>query len=309
MGWAWTQTSLASSSWGRPACSSTCEKIVIGNAIASGNIWTSTDYGANWTNRGNPNSQSYWSLFSSSTDGVRLACLNTYVFESSDSGANWNKLSSSVQSFVNLAISSDGSRQYYTVSTSSVIQTSSNYGASWTPTSSGTKVWLSNTLVCSPDGTAIAGGVTTAVWYSGNTGSSFSSVFTSSSGNIAGIVFSRVNNAKIAIVTANGYFAKSTTSISSWTTLLFVASGLTNIAASEDLSIIALSGTAGIYVSYNGGTSWTRESTTQTGRIAMSADGTRIVASPNTTGYVITGLYTPPFVSSTGKKSATASSC
>ncbi len=119
-------------------------------------IYTSTNFGTSWTTS-RPSGYECWDLckIEMSTDGTRLylANYNSGIYVSSDSGANWNRTSTSIY-FNTLSASSDG--QYVVAAQDGgYIYRSSDYGSTWNQiTNAGNRNWVSVTI--SDDGQKIA---------------------------------------------------------------------------------------------------------------------------------------------------------
>jgi len=119
-------------------------------------IYTSTNFGTSWTTS-RPSGYECWNLckIEMSTDGTRLylANYNSGIYVSSDSGANWNRTSTSIY-FNTLSASSDG--QYVVAAQDGgYIYRSSDYGSTWNQiTNAGNRNWVSVTI--SDDGQKIA---------------------------------------------------------------------------------------------------------------------------------------------------------
>ena len=64
-----------------------------GNTVSEGNIWTSTDSGANWTEVNSTGIMKKWFGITSSSDGVKLAAVvwDGNIWTSTDSGATWTE--------------------------------------------------------------------------------------------------------------------------------------------------------------------------------------------------------------------------
>merc|ERR1711966_316455 len=61
-----------------------------------GNIWTSTDSGATWTEITSTGDAKYWYAITSSGDGTKLAATvdDGNIWTSTDSGATWTEITS-----------------------------------------------------------------------------------------------------------------------------------------------------------------------------------------------------------------------
>ncbi|MBI3632236.1 MAG: DUF5011 domain-containing protein [Candidatus Vogelbacteria bacterium] len=120
---------------------------VTNNGGGTGYIYTSLDYGVNWTQR---NSNRNWaSSVAISADGSRqtAAVFGGQIYTSSDYGVTWTARDSD-RNWQAVAMSSDGSRQT-AVESGGQIYTSSDYGVTWTARDS-SRSW--NTVAMSSDG-------------------------------------------------------------------------------------------------------------------------------------------------------------
>jgi hypothetical protein len=106
----------------------------------NGDIWTSTDSGATWTNQttGSPASGLTWESLTSSSDGVKLAAVAVEgdVWTSSDSGATWvNRTSGQYDKtgewWKSITSSADGTKL---IALSSDVWRSTDSGVSWAAT-------------------------------------------------------------------------------------------------------------------------------------------------------------------------------
>jgi len=125
-------------------------------AVANGGyIWVSSDYGANWAQKGS--SLNWYSVAMSSDGKVQTAVANGgYIWVSSDYGATWAQKGSSLN-WYSVAMSSDGKVQTAVVD-GGYIWVSSDYGATWAQKGS-SLTWRS--VAMSSDGkvqTAVAWG-------------------------------------------------------------------------------------------------------------------------------------------------------
>jgi photosystem II stability/assembly factor-like uncharacterized protein len=149
-GMTWTSQSTGSGNrqWVSVASSADGSRLVA--AVYNGNIYTSVNYGANWTARDN---QRFWTAVTSSADGKKLVAAVTggNIYTSTNFGTNWTaQTGSGSLTWSALASSSDGTRliaatgggsgQVYISSDSGVtwtVQTvSSTAGASWSSVAS-----------------------------------------------------------------------------------------------------------------------------------------------------------------------------
>jgi hypothetical protein len=119
-----------------------------------GYIYTSTDSGVNWTARDSPRN---WAFCTSSSDGTKLAAVVNpgFIYTSTDSGVNWTQRESS-RNWNSIASSSDGTKLVAVVgSPSGYIYTSTDSGISWTARDS-SRNWYA--VASSADGTKLVAG-------------------------------------------------------------------------------------------------------------------------------------------------------
>jgi hypothetical protein len=175
----WTErTSSGESRWFGIASSSDGTKLaayetILGTSGSAGNIWTSSDSGANWTSRA---SSQYWKGIASSSDGTKLAAVvyQGYLWTSSNSGETWtNRVST--QNWYGIASSSDGTKLAAVVYNGNI----------WTLSDSGANNWSWNEripsivdgpqswrgIALSSDGTKLAATVNNGnIWTSSDSG-------------------------------------------------------------------------------------------------------------------------------------------
>jgi len=123
--------------------------VVAGNGFA-GDIWTSSDSGATWTDQtssGPAHNLSWWSVASDAT-GTNLVAVGSGIWTSSDSGVSWTEQAANLGTYVwvSVASSSDGSHLVAATmppgrgfdSTSGDLWTSSDSGRTWVNETAGT---------------------------------------------------------------------------------------------------------------------------------------------------------------------------
>ncbi len=129
-------------------------------AVFGGDIYTSTDSGATWTDRTGAGLRNWYSV-SSSSDGTILMAANddgwwaSYIYTSEDSGATWTQQTGTGANHFwrATAISADGSKMV-AVANNDNIYISNNTGSTWIKTDSSLITWTSVTM--SSDGTKLA---------------------------------------------------------------------------------------------------------------------------------------------------------
>ena len=157
-------TSIGGSNWtlratslGWNSIASSADGSKLAAVVPNGKIWTSSDYGVNWTQQFSAPTTN-WISITSSADGSRLAAavnaVGGHVYTSSDFGANWTLQGGSPTNYwYNIASSSDGGRLFACASPGGVYA-SVNGGVSWTRQVIPDKNW--HAVTCSDDGTKSA---------------------------------------------------------------------------------------------------------------------------------------------------------
>ena len=91
----WTEnTSIGSTKeWDNGFAMSADGRNIVAGSVWDGNIWTSSDSGATWTERTIGDGSNKWMSISSSSDGTKLAALvyEGNIWISSNSGATWTE--------------------------------------------------------------------------------------------------------------------------------------------------------------------------------------------------------------------------
>lgn len=159
-----------SGNWTGLACSSDGSKVVAGS---SGAVFTSTNYGATWTQRSI--SAKYVAC---SADGNKIiaAPASGLAYVSSDFGATWIQPSLASANWSSVASSADGTKLVATIN-GGLIFTSTDSGNTWIAQNSGSRNWSS--VACSADGTKLIAGV--------NYGQIWTSQLTVTTGSTTGI--------------------------------------------------------------------------------------------------------------------------
>jgi hypothetical protein len=168
-----------------------------------------------------------WISNAQSASGNRIAAASTSgIFVSADGGATWSRSNAPAGPWAKVTMNSDGSRMAAAMG-GGAIYVSSDFGATWTATAAGTRPWSS--VYISENGQRIVGTTIDAgMFVSNNGGTSFTLV--------AG--------------TANV----------DWRAVTGSADGMRLLATSSRFGAVPAS--AGIYVSTDGGVTWTRRPTT-----------------------------------------------
>ena len=162
-----TSVNLTSQMWGDITSSNDGAKLaacvgVPGGGCCAGNIWTSTDSGATWTERIPGGSAKMWVSITSSSNGTKLAAVaeGGNIWTSADTGATWIERSpgGSMKNWRGIASSSDGTKLAASEYGGN-IWTSDDSGGTWIEilSTGSTKSWWG--IASSRDGTKIAASV------------------------------------------------------------------------------------------------------------------------------------------------------
>ena len=307
----WTARETARA-WRGIASSSDGAKLVA--AVDAGYIYTSTDYGANWTQRTGAGSRGWWGVASSS-DGTKLVAVvrTGFIYTSTDSGANWTQRASSLV-WKAVASSSDGTKLVATVD-GGYIWTSTDSGVNWTQrTGAGSRGWYG--VASSSDGTKLVACVYGGYIYtSTDSGANWTERTAVGSRLWADVASSADGTILIAVVYVSGYIYISTDSGVNWTenTSLGLHSWYTTWSSAAGDRLIVGENNAGIgyvYISADYGSTWTQYLEVEVAGgwydTATSSDGARIAITSNigqiyttfesrttttgTAGYITSGL-------------------
>jgi photosystem II stability/assembly factor-like uncharacterized protein len=264
----WTQTSAPSNNWASVASSADGSKLVA--AASTGLIYISTNSGANWTFTSAPVGN--WYSVSSSADGTKLAAVsdNGPIYISTDSGTDWTLTDAPTNLWTSVASAADGNKLIAAALSTNAIYTSADSGTNWTQ--------QTNTFNYSP----------------------FSPFAAASS----------ADGGKLVVVAYNVHY--STNSGTNWAqtgaplTLSTAVFPSQIIASSADGSKWVAAETfsdsanpAPIHTTTNSGTSWTLTGAPSNYwvSVAMSADGSKIVAASSLVGFFPTNVPGPIYTS------------
>jgi len=276
------------------AIASSADGTKLAAAVNPGNIYTSTDSGATWTQR-TGSLRTNWSAIASSADGTKLVAVvgySTYnaagkgsIYRSTDSGANWGLSFGSSSNWSAVASSADGTK-LAAVARGGPIELSSNSGGSWVPVS-GSPGFLWSGVAMSADGTKMV-----AIEANG-------AIFTTTNSGLGWLAYTNVTPAQPAavamsadgsraVVTANGgQLYLSTDSGVTWITGVPPTSGrLAAVASSADGNRLATAvgdavTSGAIYGSSDSGATWPKfigPPDASWSGMASSADGSLLAA-------------------------------
>ena len=249
-------------------------------AVATGNIYTSSDYGVTWTAR--ESSRSWKSVSISSTGQYQTAVVNSgYLYTSSDYGVNWterNVLSFGVLNWNTVSISSTGQYQTGAVYTSTngydVILTSSDYGVTWTNRGNN-RGWNSVSVSSTGQYQSAVAVNTSSIWVSTNYGVNWAErALGISSQSWQSISVSSTGQYQTAVALNSGSIMVSSDYGGTW-----VARDFTRYWKSVSMSSTGQYQTAGtgpgnIYTSSDYGVTWTaRDSSRYWNSVSVSSTG------------------------------------
>ncbi len=283
----------------------------------SGSIYTSTDSGANWTQRTSSNSHK-WLSITSSSDGTKLAAAAYpgYIYTSADSGVTWiEQTNSSSCNWNSITSSSDGT--ILAAVGTNCIYTSEDSGDTWTSrTNSGLNG--GNSITSSSDGIKMA--ATNGLGYiylSGDSGATWTAQASSGSHSWRAIT-SSADGKKLAAVDAmgtgnGGYIYTSTDSGVTWTTQTNAGARYwVSIASSSDgTKLTSVVFDNYIYTSVDSGVTWTAQTSVGVRTwysITSSSDGVKIIAAASDNNIFTNTIPEVPLVNTEDASSVTISS-
>jgi photosystem II stability/assembly factor-like uncharacterized protein len=299
--YSWSQVA-SSQIWWSITSSSDGTKLAAVVAGAGGNIYTSTDSGATWTQQTASGSRD-WRSITSSSDGTKLAAVvnNGYIYTSTDSGATWTERTNAGggvtgaslnRYWASITSSSDGTK-LAAVQAYGYIWTSTDSGVTWTErspvTASTQRAWRS--ITSSSDGTKLAAVVNGGYIYTSTDSGATWTVRQpiNATNRYWYSITSSSDGTKLAAAVENGYIYTSSDSGVNWTVRQPIDA--TNrywrsITSSSDGTKLAAAVEGGyIYTSSDSGASWTTNLNLSGIRswlsITSSSDGTKLAAGVN----------------------------
>ena len=280
------------------AGSSDGTKLIIGDQLGGTGIWTSTDTGLNWTNNtsyfqgqviGNNGS------IVSSNDGTKLAVVaNNSVWTSGDSGATWTQETTPTGGTMRLACDMSGTTLYVASDgngTTGMYLWKGVYTSSWSWTQtlisadlSGNTVTVFGCIACSKNGQYVYLAIRNLnIWKSSNYGATWAAISGSPAiredGN-CGVTCS--DDGSIVLVFQITVHVSSNYGVD-WNANAPVLESLSGSVRSTKLVVGTGDYNNGIYVSTDGGTTWT----TQSGSVGNAPTSRSLIMSLN--GLVIAG--------------------
>ncbi|OAD43296.1 hypothetical protein LPB72_05515 [Hydrogenophaga crassostreae] len=270
--------------WDSVASSADGNKLVAVSGTASGQIYTSSNAGADWTASSGPTGN--WTSVASSADGNQLVAVSGtasgQIYTSSDAGANWTASSGPTGAWRSVASSADGNK-LIAAAYNGQIYTSSDAGLTWTDRGLGAQ-WYS--VASSADGNKLVA----LVWGGEIFTSSNAGVTWADRGNThnwSSVASSADGNKLVAVDIGYGASSPGQIHTSSDAGANWTASGPTgfwsSVASSADGNRLVAAGYNGqIYTSSDSGANWTaRENNRSWYSVASSADGNKLVAVAN----------------------------
>jgi hypothetical protein len=220
--WASQASGSGTRQWVSVASSADGSRLVA--VVYSGYIYTSVNYGTNWTARESDITR-LWTAVASSADGKKLVAAVTggNIYTSTDFGTNWTaQTGSGIHTWSALASSSDGSRLVAAVGNgqSGSIYTSADSGTTWTANTTISGQWSS--VASSSDGSHLAAvyNVTSAgyIYTSSDSGVTWSQRTGAPNADWAGVAMSADGSQIVAVPDGGFVYISSLTSTSTGTT-------------------------------------------------------------------------------------------
>lgn len=237
-----------------------------------GNIWTSVDSGATWTERA---TSRRWKCVASSSDGVKLVAgvWDGNIYTSTDSGETWTARDSN-RKWISVASSADGSK-LIAAANQDGFYLSTDAGVSWNRVVTATNAW---TVTASSDGARLlAGDLSSAglLRISTNSGASWSNT----TGGLGYWTASASSSDGTKLYGIRGQIQISSDSGANWVTRESIRQWASIASSSDGTSAAAVVTNGQIFTSGDSGVTWTaRESSRGWTSIASSSDGTKLVA-------------------------------
>lgn len=271
----WTPQNSGIHGWACVASSADGTKLVA--ADSGGQIYTSTDSGANWTPQ-NSGSQS-WNSLASSSDGTRLAVTAApfgggQIFTSGDSGVTWTTRNAGTRNWQSIASSADGTKLVAVANNGGKIYTSIDSGLTWR-TNYNALAWKG--VASSADGTKLV-----AIVNGGQTFTSTDSGTNWTGGNLAlnwQSVASSADGAKLVAAVNGGQIYTSTDSGATWTARNINRSWNSVASSADGTKLVAITSDGQTYTSADSGVTWMLRDSRSHGwtPAASSDDGSKLV--------------------------------
>ena len=275
-GQTWTQTGLSNVNWTCFASSADGNTLVAEPTFLNGLIFISTNGGVTWNTNTLPSfyfsgtqyGMSFVSV-ASSADGTKMAGVDVggFICTSTNSGTSWITNNAPAVSWYSIASSTDGAKLVAVGGNGlGPIYVSTNSGVIWLPTIAPSNNWRS--VASSADGTKLVAGCsgTNSIYVSTNSGNTWMTASTPT--NKQWVVASSADGTKMVAAYfsepstnssgyAPGHIFTSTDSGSTWGSNTLVSSFFGSVAMSADGSkIVAATEDPVVFVSTNFGGSW-----------------------------------------------------
>lgn len=293
-GFTW-RTNETSRIWDAVASSSDGSKLVA--VVSGGNIFTSTNYGVNWTVRASGLGNLTWSSVASSADVTKLvASVNPgFIYTSPDSGTNWTLRSNSgSRNWTSVASSRDGTKLIACAANAGVY-VSSDSGVNWTPTLTGAFSWSG--VASSGNGSNVVAIIQGLQIYTSATNGTVNSWIPRESNRAWTCIASSADGSRLVAGVNAGFLYVSSDYGATWVPINITANW-TGVSCSDDGSrMIAVSNGGGVYVSLDSGMTWQQKqnlptSVTIYAGAAVSGEGSTMVAVANSNPIYISSQAT-----------------
>jgi hypothetical protein len=309
----WTSRNVYSINigWSSIASSGDGSRLVAVRSDLDNYVYVSDDYGVSWSAReAAQGTFRSWSSVAISTNGDILI-VSTHegnIYYSLNTGTNWNEsnLGDSGLDFSSIAISGDGDYAYATVNSGRIWRASGESLSTWSEVDT-LPITLWKSIATSDDGTKVVAVVNGGYIYtSTNGGSSWQERSNSGSHEWESVAMSSDGQTIVAVESDenSGGIYLSTNMGESWTTLSDAGDQpWSAISISDDGEVIIASTiTAGVYASFNGGSTWSAEEgvmnsqirslalTTSGGRVALASSDSYIYTALEQTEAIITNV-------------------
>lgn len=310
--YSWTTASgLAGATCARMAASSTGQYMVCANY--GGDIYTSSDYGANWTAQPSSTTQNWIDVVVSGTGQFMLGSYqDTTIGISNDYGSTWTALPIAGAQFLSyLAISESG--KYATVTDDDIVYYSQDYGQSWLNIIPQPGNTVSSVTMSSSGQYRIIGYGSGKIYASNDFGVTWTDQI--AVGNHSWSASSMSNNGQyVAIAAGDGTILRSSDYGATWSnisiagkenfTSLVISNNGQTIVASQYYFQFPVGNVGDIFISYDAGSTWDTDpglpSNTGWSSITGSGDRSRLAVRNMGSGEVYVGvnasLYEPPVV-------------
>jgi len=299
----WTLTSAPDyENWDSIASSADGAKLAaVTRVTIDGEIYTSTNSGADWTLTSAPDNE--WLSIASSANGTKLAAVAYEdanfnpggIYTSTNSGADWTLTSAPTNYWESIASSADGIKlaavaQKDAAENPGGIYISTNSGTTWTLTSAPTNNWYS--IASSADGKTLLAGTEYYLYVSVDSGSTWQQVnedypmfhFEDWDGLASSADGTKLAAAATFSDSGPGGIFTSTDSGATWAFTSAPSDNWDSIASSADGTKLLAGSDHGLYTSSDSGNTWqpvTGISGFEWEGVASSADGNELAAAAN----------------------------